>query len=189
MRAQFLRTCLRGGCAGVLALGIFTSRHAFAGAYLADVGPTPLRYQTPKSPAKIIRLPPLATEEEPVSTNAAVSVSVPASAPPASPAPAVRLVSSSPGPRIVPPPTAATNVSNATETAGPATAANEQPADSQPDASSANDLLGITPQMVVEYFKPAQSPTNAPGASVYVPVGFTPPAPASAPSKAAYNSQ
>ena len=45
----------------------------------------------------------------------------------------------------------------------------------------ASDLLVITPQMLVDYFKPGQSPTNAANVSVLVPVGFTPAIPATTP--------
>jgi hypothetical protein len=45
----------------------------------------------------------------------------------------------------------------------------------------ASDLLIITPQMLVDYFKPGQSPTNAANASVLEPVGFTPAIPSAPP--------
>jgi hypothetical protein len=50
---------------------------------------------------------------------------------------------------------------------------------------SANDLLVITPEMLVDYFKPNNNATNAANVRVLVPVSFTPPASASIPSSQA----
>jgi hypothetical protein len=62
-------------------------------------------------------------------------------------------------------------------------------------SSAASDLLTVTPQMITEYLKPAQTETNRtdqPGAVVFVPaeLQFTPPTPnASAESRAIYKTQ
>ena len=41
----------------------------------------------------------------------------------------------------------------------------------------ASDLLPVSPEMLVEYFKPVQGPTNSASATVMVPLDFTPAAP------------
>ncbi len=190
MCAQFSKTRIGGTCACVLALGIVAPLDvARAGGYLSEVGPAPLRYQNQKASARTVRLPPLPKEDTPVSTNAPPAESAFIFTPDFLFAPVAPLISSSPPPAAVPSATVVTNLSRATEPSTPATTGDEHRADSPPGQTSANDLLDITPQMFVEYFKPAPSSTNAPGASVFVPVGFTPPAPGSAPSKAGYNSQ
>lgn len=54
---------------------------------------------------------------------------------------------------------------------------------------TANDLLPISPQMMVEYFRPGKG-SNSAGASVFVPLNFTPATPAPvAPSSATYRTQ
>lgn len=52
--------------------------------------------------------------------------------------------------------------------------------------SAAGDLLAVTPEMLVDYFKPAQCPSNAANIMVVVPLGFTPATPAGAASSATY---
>ena len=49
----------------------------------------------------------------------------------------------------------------------------------------ANNLLVVTPEMLVDYFKPNNKATNATNVRVLVPVNFTPPASASIPSSQA----
>ncbi|MGO8766844.1 MAG: hypothetical protein ACLQSR_17135 [Limisphaerales bacterium] len=57
-------------------------------------------------------------------------------------------------------------------------------------ASSANDLLVVTPEMLVDYFKQNGGSTNSNNVRVAAPVDFTPPPPASNPSsQAIYQSQ
>ena len=50
---------------------------------------------------------------------------------------------------------------------------------------SANEMLMVTPEMLVDYFKPNNNATNAANVHVLVPVNFTPPASASMPSSQA----
>ena len=57
-----------------------------------------------------------------------------------------------------------------------------------PVQTSATDLLSVNPQMFVDYFKPAPGNTNA-VIAIPVPVGFVPPLPPAAGSRAAYRSQ
>jgi hypothetical protein len=65
-----------------------------------------------------------------------------------------------------------------------------QPVISGTESPAANDLLVITPQMLVEYFKPMSGTTNGSGAAVIVPVTFTPATPTAQPSsKAIYKTQ
>ncbi|HZL42456.1 MAG TPA: hypothetical protein VFD66_04175 [Verrucomicrobiae bacterium] len=52
----------------------------------------------------------------------------------------------------------------------------------------ASDLLPVSPEMLVEYFKPVQGPTNSASATVMVPLGFTPAAPPARGSSAVYRS-
>jgi hypothetical protein len=54
----------------------------------------------------------------------------------------------------------------------------------------ANDLLVVTPEMLVDYFKPGGDATNQTNVRVLAPVGFTPPPSAASPSsQAIYQSQ
>jgi hypothetical protein len=58
------------------------------------------------------------------------------------------------------------------------------------DTHSANDLLVVTPEMLVDYFKPGTDATNQTNVRVLAPVGFMPPpAVASPSSEAIYRSQ
>jgi len=68
---------------------------------------------------------------------------------------------------------------------------NEARSDSASSAATvgaANDLLVVTPQMLIEYFRVPPGATNGPGVGVYLPVGFTPPLAPSASSQAIYRS-
>ena len=60
------------------------------------------------------------------------------------------------------------------------------PKEPLPAVSPPNDMVVVTPQMLVDYFRPIGSATNAPEVSVTVPVGFMPPA-IPAPSRATYS--
>ncbi|MBC8095395.1 MAG: hypothetical protein H7Y43_06260 [Akkermansiaceae bacterium] len=55
---------------------------------------------------------------------------------------------------------------------------------------AANELLIVSPQMLIDYFKPMAGSTNGSGVSVLMPVNFTPATPAATPSsRAIYKTQ
>jgi hypothetical protein len=56
-------------------------------------------------------------------------------------------------------------------------------------AGAASLLLETTPQMMIDYFKPAQSSTNSTTVLLWVPVEFIPPLSSSADSRATYQSR
>jgi len=157
--------------------GIANAKSAAIG-YLAKVGPVPLRF-LPRI-TKIGVLPPLPDGSSTPASNPQIPNPPPQS-------------DSATAPQSATPP--------AQIPADPASPLSDAPADQSPDSllpvienpapdpastpHSANDLLVVTPQMLIEYFKPVGSSTNNAGVSVLGPVNFTPPTPAVAPSSRA----
>jgi hypothetical protein len=165
----------------VLALAVTASSPRLSGeGYLAKTGPVPLRFRIEKPPGTALRLPPLPKDAAPVATitneisqtnsvDSQISFNGSPVLPSASSDPSLFNGMSMP-PFLVP--------------------QGEYPTNSASGPGSANDLLNITPQMFVEYFRPAPGLTNGAGVSVSVPVGFMPPPPPVSPgSKATYISQ
>ena len=138
-------------------------------AYLALVGPPPLRFEKAAGSAKIISWTPAALTPPTVAveTNSPLVTST---------IPINNVVPPPPStePAIAPVPSPTENLSK----------------NSTVQTRTANDLLVVTPEMLVDYFKSSNDATNAANIHVLAPVNFTPPASASIPSsQAIYTSQ
>jgi hypothetical protein len=133
-------------------------------AYLSLVGPPPMRFEKAAVGAKTIfwTPPALASKTVAVETySSSITSSIPANNVVRTP-PEIKPISV---PIPLPPENLSTNSTDQTK--------------------SANDLLVVTPEMLVDYFKPNNNATNANDVRVLVPVNFTPPASASIPSSQA----
>ncbi len=195
MANKSVRVCLFCGVVFLVAAGIFKDIPASGRDYLPQVGPVPLRFSkiqlvSQSSDYKIV-----------VSTNAAFSPVE--SAEKSSPASASNSLSA-----------AASQANNTLESdtnwlssfvmpnmgllpLNPArtnrfvvSASNPVPAKMTGTTPSANDLLTISPDMLVNYFKHTGIQTNQADVSVFVPLEFIPPtATSSGSSQAVYQSQ
>jgi hypothetical protein len=162
--------CCRGHLC-LVALALLTALPVDGGAYLPLVGPPPLRFEKAISHAKTISwvppvLPPppivAETNPTPVSVTSSMPIENVVTLPPAAPAISV---SAPPMPENL-------------------------PAISTVQPRPANDLLVVSPDMLVDYFKPNNNVKNAAEVHVLAPVNFTPPPSVSIPSsQAIYNSQ
>jgi hypothetical protein len=151
-------------CAILAAFAALMGPLAWGAAYLPLVGPPPLRFERATAGAKTISWTPpaLAPQTVAVETNSpSITYSIPANNVVQTP-PEIKPVSV---PVPLPPENLSTNSTDQTR--------------------SANDLLVVTPEMLVDYFKPNNNATNANDVRVLVPVNFTPPASASIPSSQA----
>jgi hypothetical protein len=154
----------RRACATLVAFAASMDPLALGAAYLPLVGPPPLRFEKTVVVAKTSSWTPavLTPSTFAVETNyPSVTSSIPANN-------VIPLPSATePVKMPVPPPTdnLSTNSTDRTH--------------------SANDLLVVTPEMLVDYFKPNKNATNASDVRVLVPVNFTPPASVSIPSSQA----
>lgn len=161
--------------------GIATAKNTAIG-YLAKVGPVPLRFQP--RPTKIAILPPLPEDSPAPAANPSTPTPASDSNPIPDPKPGAPTESA---PVEPPPPTAPLSDLLEEKNTDSLLPRVETPAmipDEKPH--SANDLLVITPQMLIDYFKPAGgSTTNTTGVSVLGPVNFMPPAPSTPPSSRA----
>ncbi len=162
MKTRLFQRCR--ACAILIALASLTELPASDAAYLPLIGPPPLRFEKATDGSKkIIWIPPalvqpaVAVETNPPSVTSSMPVNNIVQPPPAN-GPASGPVSVSPE-----------NLS---------TKSTEQ-------TKSANDLLVVTPEMLVDYFKPNNNATNAANVRVLAPVNFTPPASVSMPSSQA----
>lgn len=169
---------------------------AQASGYLQVAGPVPLRFLAEPIPGEPYLLPPLSLTdvtpmppEEPASAPAATNI---ATAPIAEEEPTVPL------PKPPEPPSADVTAAALENLFSGANAnplgipAPQNPAPLTPDSQQkASDMLVVTPQMLIEYFKPGRVATNGVGASIFVPVGFRPPEAVlpSPSSKATYHSE
>jgi hypothetical protein len=171
------------------ALGLAASSGPSGAGYLPKTGPTPLRFQVvPEFNAFV--LPPLAMEESngPVLTNmpppqdtsqavhySAASKEVP---PPMPLWPAPMWVNPYPGFYSPEPPGPANPEpevpGNSKPVNRPTNPVTNPVTNASPGTGAAGDVLKITPDMLVDYFKPARVPTNAPGAAATIPMGFVP---------------
>ena len=151
-------------CAILIALASLTELPARDAAYLPLIGPPPLRFEkVADGPKKITWIPPaLVQRAVTVETNLPSVTSI------------------MPVNNVVTPPPAI-GPANAPVSASPGNLATK----STEQAKSANDLLEVTPEMLVDYFKPNNNATNAANVRVLVPVNFTPPASVSIPSSQA----
>ena len=181
------------------ALGLAASSGPSGGGYLPKTGPTPLRFQVVQESNAFV-LPPLAMEESngPEFTNlppaqdtsqavhySAASKEAPSPMPfwpapmwvnpypgfygPEPPGPA------NPEPKL-PGHSKPDNRPATNPVANPATNAS-------PGNGAAGDVLKVTPDMLVDYFKPARVPTNAPGGAATTPMEFVPALPSTPTSK------
>lgn len=151
--------------------------------YLPRVGPPPLRYR-PLQPLNLSILPPLpADDAKPGDESGARSAAV-SLAPfrdsafggvPVDLSQGTGLLSSGLAPSYNP---------DFSTFPGPISATNHMAAE-----TAASDLLGISPGMLIDYFKPieaAQAPTNAASVIIVAPIQFAPPAPPPSESTASY---
>ena len=153
----------------LVALASLAGQPTRGGAYLPLVGPPPLRFEVAINRAKLVSWatpvlpPPVVAAETNLPSTTDTDSTASANVPPPASAQARR-------PGSLPPENLSTN--------------------SAPQGQSANDLLVITPEMLVDYFKPGNDATNATRVRVLAPVDFTPPASASIPSsQAIYKNQ
>jgi hypothetical protein len=138
-------------------------------AYLAMIGPSPLRFEAAAVPAKFFSWTP------PVADKPAVIAQT-------NSPPLITAVSTNTGDAIPP----AEAKTGASVPAMPENLSTNLPAETH----SADELLVVTPEMLVNYFKPGGSATNQTNVRVVTPVGFTPPPSAASPSsEAIYRSQ
>ena len=148
----------------VISLAIAAAYRAHGGAYLPGIGPAPLRFLPIVARGNLSILPPLDMGEdkaEPESTETTASTTNATAS--------IETEDSAPG---------ETNTVIATEPSE-----NSEPAGTNPVAieSFAGPSTGynavVSPQVLAEYFKPAQGGTNGLSTSVFIPaeVGFMPP--------------
>ncbi|MBC8094599.1 MAG: hypothetical protein H7Y43_02190, partial [Akkermansiaceae bacterium] len=159
MDAQSIKTARLLGF--VMALSGFATAHAAGVGYLVKTGPVPLRFQPAvvqkaqvlmplpdNSPLNSVSTPPVQPASELNSRGFALPHS-----------PLEPLLNPGNMDSMLPQPLAQSQNS---ETAQPA----------------ANELLIVSPQMLIDYFKPMAGSTNGAGVSVLMPVNFTPATPA-----------
>ena len=162
MKTGLFKRCR--ACAILIALASLTELPARDAAYLPLIGPPPLRFEKATDGSKkIMWIPPALVQP---------AVTIETNLPP--------VTSTMPINNIGPPPPAIgpANAPVSLSQENSSTKSTEQ-------TKSANDLLEITPEMLVDYFKPNNYATNAANVRVLAPVNFTPPASASMPSSQA----
>jgi hypothetical protein len=151
------------------ALPLLLCLPANGGAYLPAIGPVPMRFEAAAVPAKILAWIPSVADKPaaPAVTNL----------PPAIPAVSTEIAGA------IPP--------MGTKADSPGSSMPENlSTNSPPEAHSAGDLLVVTPEMLVDYFKPGSDATNQTNVRVVTPVGFMPPPSVASPSsQASYRSQ
>lgn len=165
MYARRLSHCLGFYC--LVAMVLLMTLPVQGGSYLPLVGPPPLRFEKAMNHARIswippvMNSPPLATETNTIRVTPSIPSENVVVAPPATPINTVTGIA----PVLVEPDKLSTN--------------------SIVQTRSANDLLVVTPEMLVDYFKPNNNMTNAGNVRVIAPVSFSPPASTSIPSSQA----
>ena len=151
-------------CLILVALAVLTEPLTRGAAYLPLVGPPPMRFEkATESPKNIAWTPP-------------ASIPPPIIVEPTPPSVTTTIPDNN---TVSPPP-----VIEPANTAVPVQPDNSF-TNSVVQARSANEMLVVTPEMLVDYFKPNNNATNAANVRVLVPVNFTPPASASMPSSQA----
>ena len=151
-------------CIILVALAALTEPPARGAAYLPLVGPPPMRFEKASDGPRKISWTPPALIPPPVVVEPnlpSVTATIPANNV-VSPHPVIEPANT---PVSLPPENLSTN--------------------SAVQTRSANELLVVTPEMLVDYFKPNHNATNAANVRVLAPVNFTPPASASMPSSQA----
>ena len=149
--------------------------------YLAKTGPVPLRWEAVSATDNPFVLPPLAMEESTPTNAESVEALAPSTQSATNSEPSAQVAAQVASPTI---PVSIVTTTAPGEDLSTAVAPMPYP--------SASDLLGVSPQMLAEYFKPIQNGTNLISVPVVLPpgVGFIPPTPApGAPSRATYRSQ
>jgi hypothetical protein len=162
MNTRLFKDCR--ACMILVALAALTETPTRGAAYLPLVGPPPMRFEKATGGSKTISwappaLIPPAVVVEP--TLPSVTTTIPVNNV-VSPHPVIEPANT---PVPLPPENLSTN--------------------SAVQTRSANELLVVTPEMLVDYFKPNNNSTNAANVHVLVPVNFTPPASALMPSSQA----
>jgi hypothetical protein len=155
-------------CIILVALAALTEPPVRGAAYLPLVGPPPMRFEKAMAVSKEVSWTPpalfppaVAVDTNLLSANSAIPVNNVVL-----PHPVIEPANT---PVPLPPENSSTN--------------------SAVQTRSANELLMVTPEMLVDYFKPNNNATNAANVHVLVPVNFTPPASASiSSSQASYRS-
>lgn len=187
MGKSFARACGLSTTTLAVVLGLGYSVAARNMGYLPKLGPTTLRFRIPPS-SKTLPLPPLAMSNgpPPVKTDksAANSKKEQTSSSPAVSSANAALGNTGAAPTrsslLARTPTILNSI--VPPSLAPATQTNQKP-------RPASDLLLVTPQMLLSYFKPVGSSTNQLNATVAMPVRFRPPTPATHESKATYKTQ
>ncbi len=160
--------------------GLVTVKASGVG-YLAKIGPTPLRFRPAPAPKALVSLPLLDKSQSPLATDA-----TPTPNPPVQPA-------ATPTPDNFGIPDSDSNIDSLPDTSNMESMLPQpiaRSSDTQIAAPAANEMLVVTPQMLIDYFKPMAGATNGAGVSVLMPVHFTPPIPSAPPSsRATYKTQ
>lgn len=197
MVTRFLRICTLGGVLYAVVGGSTFSRAGLPGGYLPSTGPVPLRFAPEKAALTGYELPPLAMDDRALTRGILAASAENIAAETSDNLAALNQL----GP-VAPDP--ANQAGFAGFDSDPLAITQPPMALSAPTLpgsatnAAASDVLVVTPQMLVEYFKADRAKTNTVNAvnvvnpAVYVPVGFTPPAPtafAAPSSSATYRSQ
>jgi hypothetical protein len=167
MKTWLFKRCR--ACVILIALASLTELPARDAAYLPLIGPPPLRFEKATGGSKNISwIPPALTPPA-----VAVEIKLPS------------VTSTTPANNVVPP-SPANGSANAPVPLPPENLSTNPAVQTRP----ANNLLVVTPEMLVDFFRPNNDGTNAANVRVLAPVIFTPPASASIPSsQAIYTSQ
>ena len=186
MSTRSTRACARYCAAFAVAFVVLVCPDARSGGYLTSVGPAPFRFESPPPEQENTILPPLSTIGNDTGSDQASSHAF--FSPIVIQTPDITRV----GPAL------SHYLSPYCLTTGDSTdwqdvmtyEVGHSSETTRASSPSANDLLVVTPQMLVNYFKPSKS-TNGPGTSVFLPVGFNPSANPTPPpsSQATYQSQ
>lgn len=177
-----MKICAFGGVLYAVVWSSVSSQAGLPNGYLRCTGPVPLRFAAETAGLDGCDLPPLVMEDDTHASNTPVSPENTASAPPGKPT--VTVTEANSAESVAPDAMANQNQSIPVRFDGdplaipqpfstPSTPALPEIA----TATSASDLLVVTPQMLVDYFKPSRAATNSANTAVFVPLGFTPPAP------------
>lgn len=151
--------------------------------YLPKVGAPPLRYQALHA-ANPSDLPPLPSEDGKSADENGVPATPTVLAPFRSSA-----VAGAPADPSQPPGLWLSHLASANSLDLPRSPDSIQVTNPVATLATASDLLGVSPEMLIDYFKPALStvaPTNAAALTVVVPIQFTPATPPASASTATY---
>jgi hypothetical protein len=162
-RYQYCQVCLV-----LFTLALYEVSPVNGGAYLPTVGPTPLRFEKPMAPAKAFSWIPVVKQPVNMVTTNPISLTYSNSTNNNSISTPVVIKANSSYPSLP----------------------ENYSANSAPPTQSASNLLVVSPEMLVDYFKSNSDATNQTNVHVLAPVSFTPPPSALIPSsQAIYISQ